>query len=121
MFLDLKEIRERIVKTNQQRVTMALLITNVMGSPMVDIATKSAMAATLLDMLDTTMIDEDTELIKVLNTAINEVNEEAKEYGQYNLIERLNEIRNDVKGKMDRIEKGEQILSSLNLDNINYN
>ncbi len=73
MFLDLKEIRERIVKTNQQRVTMALLITNVMGSPMVDIATKSAMAATLLDMLDTTMIDEDTELIKVLNTAINEV------------------------------------------------
>ena len=115
------EIRERIEKTNNQRVTMALLITNVMRSPMVDIATKSAMVATLMEMLETTMIDEDRELIKVLNEAINDVNEEAKEYGQYNLIERLNEIRNDVKGKMERIENGEQILSSLNLDNINYN
>ena len=121
MFLNLKEITQRIEKTNNQRVTMALLITNVMRSPMVDIATKSAMVATLMEMLETTMIDEDRELIKVLNEAINDVNEEAKEYGQYNLIERLNEIRNDVKGKMERIEKGEQILSSLNLDNINYN
>lgn len=121
MFLDLKEIRERIEKTNEQRITMALLITNVMKSPMVDIATKSAMAATLLEMLDTSMIAEDGALIKVLNEAINEVNEEAKEHGQYNLIERLNEIRKDVKGKMDRIDKGTEILKSLNLDNINYN
>lgn len=121
MFLDLKEIRQRIEKTNEQRVTMALLITNVMASPMVDIATKSAMAATLLNMLDTCMIAEDTELIKVLNTAINEVNEEAKGYGQYNLIEKLNEIRSDVKAHMERVEKGEEILKGLNLDNINYN
>jgi len=121
MFLDLKEIRQRIEKTNEQRVTMALLITNVMASPLVDIATKSAMAATLLNMLDTCMIAEDTELIKVLNTAINEVNEEAKEYGQDNLIESLNQIRNEVKQKMERIDEGESILKGLDLDNINYN
>ena len=121
MFLDLKEIRERIEKTNEQRVTMALLITNVMRSPLVDIATKSAMAATLLNMLDVSMIEEDTQLIKVLNEAINEVNEEAKQYGQDNLIESLNKIRSDVKEHMERVEQGEEILKGLNLDNINYN
>ena len=121
MFLDLKEIRQRIEKTNEQRVTMALLITNVMASPLVDIATKSAMAATMLNMIDTCMIAEDTELITVLTKAINGVNEEAKEYGQYNLIEKLNEIRNEVKEQMERVEKGEAILKQLNLDNINYN
>lgn len=116
-----KELREKIEKTNNQRITMSLLIVNVMKSPMVDITTKSAMAATLLDMLETTMIDEDDELIKVLMEAINEVNEEAKEYGQANLIEKLNGIRKDVKEKLDRIEEGEDILKSLNLDNINLN
>ena len=114
-------IRERIEKTNQQRVTMALLICNVMQSPLTDIATKSAMAATMMDMLDTTMIEEDKELIKALNGAIQSVNEEAKEYGQDDLIGNLNRIRKEVSEKMDRVSEGEDILSSLNLDNINYN
>jgi hypothetical protein len=121
MFLDLKEIRERIEKTNDQRVTMALLITNVMVSPRVDIATKSAMVATILEMLDTTMIAEDAELIKVFRSAIDVVNEEAKRYGQYDFITKLNEIRSDVKEQMNRIETGEEILKGLKLDNINLN
>ena len=116
-----KELKEKIEKTNEQRVTMALLIINVMKSPLTDIATKSAMAATILDMLDTTMIEEDRELIKVLTEAIQSVNDEAKEYGHNDLIGSLNKIRKDVKKKMERIEEGENILKSMNLDNFNFN
>ena len=116
-----RELKEKIEKTNEQRVTMALLIINVMKSPLTDIATKSAMAATMLDMLDTTMIEEDRELISVLNEAIQHVNEEAKEYGQEDLIGSLNKIRKQVKEKMERVEEGTNILKSMNLDNINYN
>ena len=114
-------IRQRIEKTNEQRVTMALLIINVMKSPLTDIATKSAMAATMLDMLDKFMLEEDTELIKVINEGIKSVHNEAKEYGQDNLIESLNKIRKQVKEKMERVEEGENILSSLNLDKFNLN
>ena len=114
-------IRERIEKTNEQRITMALLIINVMQSPLTDIATKSAMAATMLDMLDKSMIEEDGALIEALNGAIKSVNDEAKEYGQEDLIGNLNRIRKEVREKMDRVEEGTNILNSLNLDNINYN
>ena len=114
-------IRERIEKTNEQRITMALLITNVMKSPLVDITTKSAMVATMLDMLDNSMIEEDDALIKHLNDAIKSVNEEAKEYGHDDLIGTLKRIRKQVKEKMERVEEGESILKSMNLDNFNLN
>ena len=114
-------IRQRIEKTNEQRITMALLIINVMQSPLTDIATKSAMAATMLDMLDKSMIEEDGALIEALNGAIKSVNDEAKEYGQEDLIGSLNKIRKQVKEKMERAEDGENILKSMNLDNFNFN
>ena len=116
-----RELKEKIEKTNEQRVTMALLIINVMKSPLTDIATKSAMAATMLDMLDRFMLEEDTELINVINEGIKSVHNEAKEYGQDNLIESLNKIRKQVKEKMKRAEDGENILKSMNLDNFNFN
>ena len=114
-------IRQRIEKTNEQRITMALLITNVMRSPLVDITTKSAMVATMLDMLDNSMIEEDGALIKHLNDAIKSVSEEAKEYGHDDLVGTLKRIRKQVKEKMERVEEGTNILKSMNLDNINYN
>ena len=114
-------IRERIEKTNEQRITMALLITNVMRSPLVDITTKSAMVATMLDMLDNSMIEEDDALIKHLNDAIKSVSEEAKEYGHDDLVGTLKRIRKQVKEKMERVEEGESILKSMNLDNFNLN
>ena len=92
-----------------------------MKSPITDIATKSAMAATMMDMLDKHMIQEDRALITALNEAIQSVHNEAKEYGQDDLIGNLNRIRKEVREKMDRAEDGQNILNSLNLDNFNLN
>ena len=117
----LQNLRERIEKTNEQRIQMAVTLIGVMKSPIADIMTKSAVAASMMDMIDKHMIPEDIELIKGLSEAIQSVNEEAKQYGVDDLMGSLNKIRAEVSEKMDRIEEGTEILKSLNLDNIDLN
>ncbi len=63
-----EEIREKIAKSNEQRVKMALTIMNVMKhSKAASIEMRAAVAASMLDMLQTDMMPEDDALVKYLN------------------------------------------------------
>lgn len=122
---ELDGIAERVDKTNKQRMTMAILLKNLMQHPATTMELKSSIAATLMDMLDEHMIQEDGPLIKLINDGIDSVCEEAKERGVYDLRGQLNGIRKVVKQEIDerneRIKSGEAMLKSMNLDNFNLN
>ena len=118
----LGEIFKKIEKTNQQRATMAMVLITIMKqSEQASLSLRTSIAASFIDMLDKSMIEEDDALIKHLNDAIKSVSEEAKEYGHDDLVGTLKRIRKQVKEKMERVEEGESILKSMNLDNFNLN
>lgn len=121
MLTELEGITERIDKTNKQRMTMVLLITNLMKHEDTSMHLKSAMVATMMDMLEEHMIQEDGSIIKLINEAIDFVCEEAQSEGVYNLREKLNDIRKQVGEQLKRQEEGNSILKSLNLNDINLN
>jgi hypothetical protein len=111
-----KEISERIQKTNDQRVKMALTIINVMETSK-DIALKTAVATSMLEMLSTSMIPEDGALVNLINNSIDKVCDTiSNETGVSDIKDRLFTILNESKEKIDRIEAGNSILN-----NINYN
>ena len=126
-FSNFKDVVERIRKTNDQRAKMAYTLVGVMKhSEHCSIQMRSTVAASMIEMLETCMIDEDDDLIKLLNDAINEVCEDAKEHGVDDLrsmlkqtIEHANEV---LKEKLNRVKEGDDILSKMNFDNnINLN
>ena len=120
----LNGIRERIEKTNDQRIKMALTLFNIMKntSGQVDLNLRSTVAATMIEMLQTSMIAEDTDLIKVINEGIDSVCEDVKDqYGITDFRSHLKGIIKETNEKVQRVEAGESILNGLNLDNINYN
>jgi rubrerythrin len=127
MKMGLNDIFERIRKTNDQRAKMAYTLVGVMKhSEHCSIQMRSTVAASMIEMLDSCMIDEDNDLIKLLNDAINEVCEDAKEHGVDDLrsmlqqtIKTANEV---LKEKLNRVKEGDDILSKMNFDNnINLN
>ena len=114
--IGMQEISERIQKTNDQRVKMVLTIINVMETSK-DIALKTAVATSMLEMLSTSMIAEDTPLINLLNNSIDKVCDTiSNETGISDMKDRLFTILNETKEKIERIESGNSILN-----NINYN
>jgi len=126
-FSNFKDVVERIRKTNDQRAKMAFTLVGIMNhSEHCSIQMRSTVAASMIEMLETCMIDEDDDLVKLLNTAIDKVCEDAKEHGVDDLrsmlkqtIEHANEV---LKEKMDRVKEGQDILSKMNFDNnINLN
>jgi len=120
----LNGIRERIEKTNDQRIKMALTLFNIMknSTGRIDLELRSTVAATMVEMLQTSMIAEDTDLIKVINEGIDSVCEDVKnEYGIMDFRNHLKGIVKQTQEQVERVNAGEDILKSLNLDNINYN
>jgi len=125
-FYNFKDVVERIKKTNNQRAKMAYTLVGVMkNSEHCSIQMRSTVAASMIEMLETCMIDEDDDLVKLLNGAINEVCEDAKEHGVDDLrsilkqtIEDTNEV---LKEKLNRMNEGDEILSQLDLNNLNLN
>jgi hypothetical protein len=118
------EIRERIEKTNDQRIKMALTIFNIMKNTggQVELGLRSTVAATMIEMLQTSMIAEDTDLIKLINEGIDAVcNDVRTKYGINDFRSNLKSIIKDSKEQNERISTGEDILKSLNLNNINLN
>jgi predicted component of type VI protein secretion system len=116
-----EEIKEKIAKTNEQRVKMALTIMNVMKhSHSASIEMRSAVAASMIDMLNTDMIEEDTDLIKFINEGIDNVCEDAKKYGVNDLRSQLERsitvAKQMVNEKMDRINEGDNILNKINFN-----
>ena len=118
---ELEGVSDRIENTNKQRMTMALLLTNLMKHHEVSLSIKASIAATIMDMLDECMIPEDGPLKKLFNDAIDSVCEESKEHGVSDLRGQLNKIRKDCNEAIKRQKDGENILKSLNLDDINLN
>ena len=126
MMLDLKDILLRIRKTNDQRVKMALTLVGIMKhSEHCSIQIRSTVAASMIEMLDSCMIDEDNDLVEIMNEAINQVCEDAKEHGIDDLRNRLKETietANEIlEEKINRVKAGDEILSQLNLNNLNLN
>ncbi len=126
-FSNFKDVVERIRKTNDQRAKMDHTLIGVMKHrEQCSIQMRSTVAASMIEMLETCMIDEDDDLVKLLNGAINEVCEDAKEHGVDDLrsmlkqtIEHANEV---LKEKLNRVKEGDDILSKMNFDNnINLN
>ena len=126
MKMHLNDIFERIRKTNDQRAKMAYTLVGVMKhSEHCSIQMRSTVAASMIEMLDSCMIDEDGDLIKLLNDAINAVCEDAKQHGVDDLrstleetIKTANEIVNQ---KINRVKEADEILSQLNLNDLNLN
>jgi hypothetical protein len=120
----MNEIRQRIEKTNDQRIKMALTLFNIMKntSGVVELNLRSTVAATMIEMLETSMIAEDVSLIRLLNEGIDSVCEDVKsQYGIADFRSHLIGIIKETNEKVQRVEAGEDILKSLNLNNINLN
>jgi len=112
-------IRERIEKTNDQRIKMALTLYNIMKntSGQADLQLRSAVAASVIEMLDTSMIAEDKDLINLLNEGVDNVCNAVKEqYGITDFRSALNGMIKQTHEQIERIEQGEDILKSLNLN-----
>ena len=120
----MNEIRQRIEKTNDQRIKMALTLFNIMKNTggHIDLNLRSTVAASMIEMLQTSMIAEDTDLIKLLNEGIDDVcNDVRTKYGINDFKSKLKSIIKDSKEQNERISTGEDILKSLNLNNVNLN
>ena len=116
-----KEIAEKIAKTNEQRCIMALTLVNVMKqSNDASMSLRSSIAASLIDMIDTHMLDEDGQLIKVLNEGIDKVCEDAKEYGVKDLRSALRQTiqssKQQIEEHLKRVDDGQNILNQINLN-----
>lgn len=125
-FSNFKDVVERIRKTNDQRAKMAYTLVGVMKhSEHCSIQMRSTVAASMIEMLDSCMIDEDDDLVNIMNEAINQVCEDAKEHGIDDLRSRLKQTiqyANEVlEEKLNRVKAGDEILSQLNLNDLNLN
>jgi len=125
--LKMNEIIERIRKTNDQRSKMALTLLNVMKQAgQSSLALRSAVAASMLEMLETSMIEEDKDLIGILNEGINDVCKEAKEeHGiedyRSQLMQTVKFAQSVIDERIGRMKEGEDILSKVNFNDINLN
>ncbi len=123
----LSEMLKRIEKTNEQRAKMACTLVAIMKhSEHASIQLRSTIAATFIEMLETSMIDEDSDLIKLINDGIDSVAEDAKECGVDNFREQISKTIKQaqalVEEKMERVKSGDDILSKVNFNNdINLN
>ncbi len=123
----LSEMLKRIEKTNEQRAKMACTLVAIMKhSDHASIQLRSTIAATFIEMLETSMIDEDSDLIDLINDGINSVAEDAKEHGVDDLREQLSmtvkKAKRMAEEHFERVNAGNDILSKVNFNNdINLN
>ena len=115
------EIAKRIEKVNNQRLHMAILVSNVMKKSEIDFSIRCGMAAVVLDMLENDMIPEDTELSKMLTESVNTVAVEAEKLGHPDFLKRLNTVRIETKEYIDRVYTGDQILNGIDFGDLNLN
>lgn len=117
----MKDILEKIAKSNEQRCIMALTLVKVMESEKVNINLRSSIAASLIDMLDNHMIEEDKQLIKILNEGIDNVCDDAqKKYGIKDLRVELRKTiqisKQQIQEHYNRVNEGQNILNQINLN-----
>lgn len=117
---------EKAMKVNEQRFSMTLILCNLLEAENgVSMAIKSATAASLLNMIEMSMIPEDDDALKnLLNNAIDQFCYEVEtKHDIENYRSRLEEsvkvtrgLVDEMKAKIERIKQGEDILKNICLN-----
>jgi septation ring formation regulator EzrA len=117
---------EKGIKVNEQRFSMIIILCNLLEAENgVSMSIKSATAASLINMMEMSMIDGDDDGLKnLLNNAIDQFCYEVETTHEIeNYRERLTESVNRAKGMVDemkakiqRIKDGEDILKNICLN-----
>ena len=114
------------MRTHQQRFAMIILLCNVLDSEQgVSNGIKSAISASLLNIIDTSMIPvEDEALINLINNSIDNFCKEVEETSgitdyRSQLLESVQIARDVIDAlnkKIERIKEGEDILKNICLN-----
>lgn len=121
----LGEILDKIRKSNEQRLKMACTLVNVMKqSEGATLELRTAVAASLLEMLQYDMLTEDKDLVKLLDEAIESVCIEARETRGVEdlrsnlvaMVERARKMIDEINQKEERVSVGEDILKTINFN-----
>ncbi len=117
---------ERNIRVNEQRFAMTIILCNLLEAENgVSMAIKSATAASLLNMMEMSMIEGDDDVFKeLINNAIDQFCYEVETmYDIENYRERLMEsvkaargVLDEVKAKIQRIKDGDDILKNICLN-----
>lgn len=116
---------EKMMKVNEQRFATIVILCNVLDTEKgVSDHIKSAISASLINMLERSMNDEDTGLINLINNSIDNFCAEIQvKKGIENYRDTLTEtvdiakkIVNEIKEKSKRIKEGEDILKRICLN-----
>lgn len=114
---------ERAMKANEQRFAMTIILCNLLEAENgVSMQIKSATAASLMNMMEMSMIDEDDDVLKkLINNAIDqfcydvEMKHEIENYRErlMDSVKRAKGLVSEMKQKIDRIKDGEDILKNI--------
>lgn len=117
---------EKKMRVHQQRFAMIILLCNVLDSEQgVSNGIKSAISASLLNIMDTSMIPiEDEALINLINNSIDAFCKEVEETNgiedyRSQLLESVQmarEVIDALSKKIERIKEGEDILKNICLN-----
>ena len=112
-----KELHEKIQKSNDQRIKMAFTLINVMkNSKESTLELRTAVAASIIEMLDSSMMPEDALLVQLFNESIDELCVEAEGKGISNFKDTIRNIIKSAREKTEHIIAGESILNNINLN-----
>jgi hypothetical protein len=116
---------EKSMRISEQRFGLIVILCNVLDTPNIDERIKSAIAASLLNLMDTSFIEgEDDPFKNLINHSIDgfcaEV-EQAHGIENYRLelmaeVEATRAILSEVKAKIERIKDGDRILKDICLN-----
>jgi len=117
---------EKGMKVNEQRFAMIIILCNLLEAENgVSMGIKSATAASLMNMMEMSMIDEDDDtLINLINNAIDqfcyemEIKHQVENY-RGRLMESVlasRKLVDEMKQKIERIKQGEDILKNICLN-----
>ena len=118
-------LEEKYQKVNEQRFATIVILCNILDTEEgVTDHIKSAICASLINMLERSMNDDDTPLVNLINNSIDNFCAKVEEQrGIQNYRDTLNEtvdmakkILNKINGKAKRIKEGEDILKGICLN-----
>lgn len=116
---------EREMMMHEQRFTMVIILCNLLEAENgVSIHIKSATAASLLNMMESSMSDEDETLKAIIDNAIDgfcyqvEMTHDIENYRD-RLVDSVKQAKKtaaEIKEKIERIRIGDEILKSISLN-----
>lgn len=117
---------EKAMKVNEQRFAMTIILCNLLEAENgVSMSIKSATAASLINMMEMSMIsDDDNALKNLINNAIDqfcyevETTHEIPNYRErlMDSVKRAKGLVEEMKAKVERIKQGEDILKNICLN-----